>query len=71
MCTGLELTFLFYRSVHNIRIERLWQDVTRGFGRKWKEFFQQLEVEWGLDPNNDAHIWLLHYLFLEAINEDA
>jgi len=59
------------RSVHNIRIERLWVDITRGFGRKWKDFFQILEVRDGLDVNLDSHIWLLHYLFLEAINRDA
>jgi hypothetical protein len=25
----------------------------------------------GLDPDNPSHIWLLHHLFLKAINEDA
>lgn len=59
------------RSVHNIRIERLWRDVTRGFGAKWKTFFQELELRCRLNHNNDAHIWLLHYLFLPSINDDA
>lgn len=59
------------RSVHNIRIERLWCDVTRGFGAKWKDFFQGLEVYDGLDVNIDTHIWLLYHLFLEWINQDA
>lgn len=59
------------RSVHNIRIERLWVDVTNGFGHKWKEFFQILEASDGLDINNHAHVWLLHELFLPMINEDA
>jgi hypothetical protein len=62
---------LNFSSVHNIRIERLWRDVTRGFGRKWKEFFQLLEVHHDLQPNLDAHIWLLHHLFLGAVNQDA
>ena len=62
---------MIIRSVHNIRIERLWVDVTHGFGRKWKNFFQDLEVHDGLNPDSDAHIWLLHYLFLSAINQDA
>jgi hypothetical protein len=57
--------------VHNIRIERLWRDVTRGFGLKWKNFFFDLEVEGGLQPDVDAHIWLLHYLFLQSVNDDA
>jgi len=59
------------RSVHNIRIERLWVDITSGFGSKWKQFFQILEAHDALDTNNDAHIWLLHFLFLASINSDA
>ncbi|KZV74242.1 hypothetical protein PENSPDRAFT_573346, partial [Peniophora sp. CONT] len=59
------------RSVHNIRIERLWVDVTSGFGSKWREFFRRLEVQHGLDVNNNAHIWLLQHIFLPAINRDA
>jgi hypothetical protein len=58
------------RSVHNIRIERLWVDVTAGFGRKWKVFFRDLEMWDGLNVENDSHIWLLHHLFLPAINAD-
>lgn len=65
------ISYNFVRSVHNIRIERLWRDVTRGFGLKWKNFFVDLEAEAGLQPDNDAHIWLLHYLFLQAVNNDA
>ena len=60
-----------FRSVHNTRIERLWYDVTHGYGHKWKEFFLDLETHHNLDPNIPAHIWLIHYLFLEAINQDA
>jgi hypothetical protein len=57
--------------VHNTRIERLWYDVTEGFGRKWKEFFYILELHHGLDPSKHSHIWLLHWLFLPAINSKA
>ena len=60
----------FTRSVHNIRIERLWRDFTSGIGMKWKELFQSLEHHDGLDADSDAHIWLLHRLFLSAINQD-
>jgi hypothetical protein len=59
------------RSVHNSRIERLWYDVSEGFGRKWKEFFHILEDHHGLNPLDPSHIWLLHLLFLPAINLDA
>jgi hypothetical protein len=46
-------------------------DVTSGFGRKWKWFFQNLELYDGLDVNSMAHIWLLQHLFLGPINDDA
>ncbi|KAJ7603662.1 hypothetical protein DFH06DRAFT_1022002 [Mycena polygramma] len=63
--------YIWGRSVHNIRIERLWCDVTRGFGRKWNNFFLSLEYSCGLRPDIEAHLWLLHHLFLDAINQDA
>ncbi|KAG6837599.1 hypothetical protein H0H93_007013 [Arthromyces matolae] len=63
-------SYIWGRSVHNIRIERLWVDVTRGVGKKWKDFFRHLEVHDGLNVDIDAHIWLVHYLFLDAINDD-
>lgn len=49
----------------------MWRDLTEAFGEKWKLFFQTLELHEGLDRDSDAHIWLLHHLFLVAINEDA
>ncbi|KAL0565018.1 hypothetical protein V5O48_017012, partial [Marasmius crinis-equi] len=64
-------SYIWGRSVHNIRIERLWRDVTRGFGQKWKEFFRGLEAAAGLCPDWNAHIWLLHHLFLPSVNEEA
>ncbi|KAJ6596544.1 hypothetical protein B0H10DRAFT_2327202 [Mycena sp. CBHHK59/15] len=63
--------YIWGRSVHNVHIERLWCDVTRGFGRKWSNFFHSLELSCDLRPDLDAHIWLLHHLFLPAINQDA
>lgn len=57
--------------MHNSRIERIWYDVTEGFGGKWKDLFIDLEANYGLDVNNTAHIWLLHHLFLNSINQDA
>lgn len=58
-------------SVHNIRIERLWVDFTRGIGKKWARFFSDLEDAHGLCVDRPAHLWLLHHLFLGALNEDA
>lgn len=62
---------LWRRSVHNIRIERLWADLTQGLGAKWKQFFQNLEAFHELNTDLPAHIWLLHHLFLRTINEEA
>ncbi|KAK7050085.1 hypothetical protein R3P38DRAFT_2504292 [Favolaschia claudopus] len=64
-------SFIWGRSVHNTRIERLWYNVTHGFGKKWKQFFLDLEANHGLNPTRPGHIWLLHHLFLSAINRDA
>lgn len=61
----------FYRSVHNSRIERLWYDVTVGFGRKWKEMFQHLEAQEGLNTACRPHKWLLCHLFLSSLNDEA
>jgi hypothetical protein len=55
--------------VHNIRIERLWVDVTAQLGSSWAEVFTALEIHHGLNINNSHHIWLLHLLFLPTINQ--
>ncbi|KAF7343958.1 hypothetical protein MVEN_01685000 [Mycena venus] len=55
-------------SVHNVRIERLWVDITAQLGATWAERFTVLELRHGLDINNISHIWLLHFLFLATIN---
>lgn len=59
-----------HRSIHNVRIERLWVDVTAKVGAKWAEFFTRLELRHGLDINNPNHIWLLHHIFLGDINTE-
>lgn len=56
------------RSVHNVRIEHLWVDVTAQVGASWADHFTNLELGHGLDINNVNHIWLLHLLFLGTIN---
>jgi hypothetical protein len=58
------------RSVFNTRIERLWRDYKQAVSEKWKDFLADLEHNYNLNPDNQAHIWLLHWLFLDAINKD-
>lgn len=57
--------------MHNTRIERLWVEVGSQFVRRWKVFFKRLEAEYGLIKTNKTHLWLLHHLFLQDINEDS
>ncbi|KAJ7328877.1 hypothetical protein DFH08DRAFT_709370 [Mycena albidolilacea] len=64
-------SYIWGQSVHNIRIERLWVDFVEGVASKWVDFFYELELYYGLQPDNAAHIWLLHYLFLAALNADT
>ncbi len=67
---NLDINILFYnRSVHNVRIERLWVDITAQIGASWAEVFTELELTHGLDINNSNHIWLLHHLFLPMLNQ--
>ncbi|KAF9033010.1 hypothetical protein BDP27DRAFT_1245711 [Rhodocollybia butyracea] len=58
-------------STHNTRIERLWVEVGSQFARAWRAFFFRLEELHGLDRKNSFHLWLLHFLFLNLINEDC
>ncbi|KAL7277449.1 hypothetical protein ACG7TL_009311 [Trametes sanguinea] len=64
-------SYIWGRSVHNTRIEHLWYDVTQGSGAKWKSFLLKLERSHGLDADRPAHIWLVHHLFLNALNADV
>ncbi|EJD33293.1 hypothetical protein AURDEDRAFT_77093 [Auricularia subglabra TFB-10046 SS5] len=62
-------SYLWGRSVHNARIERLWVDVVKGVVSVWKDLFRDLEANAGLDRRSDVHIWLLHHLYLPPINQ--
>ena len=64
-------TLIVVRSTHNTRIERLWLECGRHFARGWRAFFTRLERLHFLDRGNPHHIWLLHTLFLDEIQEDC
>jgi hypothetical protein len=49
----------------------MWVDITTGFGSKWKLFFQELQAVHGLDNSNNAHVWLVQFLYLRPLNQDA
>ncbi|KAI0055053.1 hypothetical protein BV25DRAFT_1766853, partial [Artomyces pyxidatus] len=67
---GNNLHLCLFTCVHNVRIERLWVDVTAQVGSKWAEFFTNLELSHGLDVNSTTHLWLLHQLFLSGLNAE-
>ncbi|KAJ3755178.1 hypothetical protein EV360DRAFT_50223, partial [Lentinula raphanica] len=61
-------SYIWGRSVHNVRIERLWVDVSNYISQPWNDLFTELESRHQLDVNNRNHIWLLHHLFIDVIN---
>ena len=44
-------------------------DVGRNIVRKWKAFLEELEARHGLRVDSDGHVWLLHHLLLDMLNE--
>ncbi|KAJ6497288.1 hypothetical protein C8R45DRAFT_898592 [Mycena sanguinolenta] len=64
-------SFIWGSSTRNTRIERLWVDVGSQFVRRWRGFFQRLERLHYLDSDRPGHLWLLHTLFLDSINENC
>lgn len=46
-------------------------EVGRHFGRAWRGFFTRLGRLHNLDRDNAEHLWLLHVLFLNEIENDC
>ncbi|XP_076840674.1 uncharacterized protein LOC143485214 isoform X2 [Brachyhypopomus gauderio] len=55
------------RSTHNQRIERLWRDVFGGVLDLFYTIFCNLEREGLLNPDEEIHIYALHWTFLPHI----
>ncbi|VDB89332.1 unnamed protein product [Peniophora sp. CBMAI 1063] len=64
-------SFLWGTSTNNQRIERLWLDLGIQTIRQWRAFFMRLERLHHLDVKNQAHLWLLHKLFLPLIDQQC
>ena len=55
-------------SVHNQQIERLWREVNRVVVSRFLNILLFLESRGAFDPNNETHIYALHFAFLPLIN---
>ncbi|KAK0490172.1 hypothetical protein EDD18DRAFT_1080622 [Armillaria luteobubalina] len=64
-------SYIWGRSMHNTRVERMWRDTTVAFSNKWKGFFYVLEGSHLLNLLLNQHVWLLHFLFLGKIDGDC
>jgi len=55
-------------SVHNQRIERLWVDLSGVVTSHFIELFSYMERQSLVDPENEVHLFALHYVFIPRIN---
>ena len=56
-------------STHNTRIERFWRDLFSGCLYLFYQLFYFMEDQGILDPNSETHLWCLHFVFVERINQ--
>ena len=54
--------------MHNTRIERLWRDVFTSVSSSYYTVFCDLQQMGALNPENEADLFGLHYIFVPRIN---
>lgn len=58
-----------FRSIHNVRIERLWRDVRRDSLEFFRQLFFQLEEAGLLDPENEIHLICLYLVYQPRVQK--
>ena len=62
-------SYITGRSEHNSRIERLWRDLYKLVLSSFYDLFLSLEACGQLYPDNEGHLFCLHFTYLPVINE--
>ena len=61
-------SMLVGKSIHNQRIERLWRDVYVGVIKFYHDLFLYMEAIGVLDPDDETHLFCLHFVYIPRIN---
>ena len=56
------------KSVHNQRIDRLWVDMSSAVTSHFINLFHYMETANLLDPDNEMHLYALHFVYAPRIN---